>query len=57
MTKRKVHLEVITRAANESDPESEGYILCGLDIAEELTFSEKAVTCKKCLSLLRKAGL
>lgn len=54
MSKLKTHLEIITRAANESDPDAESYILCGQDVAENLTFNENAVTCKRCLARIKE---
>ena len=55
MSRGAVHLEVITRPANESDPDSEGYILCGI-VADDpnLTLCDAAVTCKRCLRQINR---
>lgn len=54
--KRRVHLEVITRAATEADPEGDSEIACGTQAdfdAEHLTNYPDHVTCKRCLKRMR----
>lgn len=49
-----VHLEVITVEPSESDPDGDGYVLCGNVSAASirLTHNRQFVTCKNCLRKL-----
>lgn len=53
---RRVHLEVVTCAATDADPEGESEIACGTQAdfdAEHLTIYPVHVTCKSCLKRLQ----
>lgn len=53
---RRVHLEVVTCAATEADPEGESEIACGTQAdfdAEHLTIYADHVTCKRCLKRMQ----
>jgi hypothetical protein len=56
---RRVHLEIITCAATESDPEGDSEIACGnegpFDV-EQLTTYTDSVTCKRCLKRIQAAS-
>jgi hypothetical protein len=54
--KRRVHLEVLTCAATEADPEGETEIACGTQAdfeVEHLTPYSDHVTCKRCLKRMQ----
>ena len=54
--KRRIHFEVITCAATESDPEGDSEIACGTQAdfeAEHLTNYPDHVTCKRCLKRMQ----